>query len=93
MRVRVIFLPLLLFAATSNGSAQWVQTGGPEGGYIWYLAEDDLFLYAATLGPVFRMSKADTTWSPLPAVAPWVPGGISCLLSTGTGLVAGAKLP
>ena len=90
--LRLLLLASVISAGSHRSPAQWIQTDGPEGGYIWCLAEDDLFLYAGTWGPVFRMSKADTTWSPLPPVAPWLPGA-TCLLSTGTGLVAGAQGP
>jgi hypothetical protein len=43
VKSRVTLVALLFFAATPAGLGQWVQTGGPEGGYINALAEDDSF--------------------------------------------------
>jgi hypothetical protein len=67
--MRKISWILLLIAFFSFGTnhliAQWVQTGSPKGGYIHSLAEDDLYFYAATFGPIFRMPKNGTTWTPL----------------------------
>jgi ligand-binding sensor domain-containing protein len=72
----------LALAAHAAAIAQWVQTKGPEGGYICSLAEDDSFFYAATFGPIFRMQKDDATWTPLPQNA-------YSLAINGTTLVAG----
>ena len=83
---KVLWMVLLAtaFAVPDRSLAQWVQTGGPLGGYINSIAEDDSFFYAATFGPVFRMQKNDTTWTPLGR-------GASCLTVMGTTLVAGTS--
>jgi len=89
--MRRVFWILVLAAASAaphRSPAQWVQTGGPVGGYINALAEDDSFFYAATFGYIFRMQKGDTTWTPLSGVNSLVPGA-SSLATVGNVLVAG----
>jgi photosystem II stability/assembly factor-like uncharacterized protein len=87
---KILWIVLLAAACAvpDRSLAQWVQTGGPLGGYINSVAEDDSFLYAATFGPIFRMQKGTTTWAPLP-LANWRVEGTSCLLVAGTTLYAG----
>jgi hypothetical protein len=88
MKSSVALLALLVFAVTPAGLAQWLQTGGPEGGYITALAEDDSFLYAGTWGQIFRMRHGETAWTPVSALAPWEISA-TCLVTRGVALIAG----
>jgi len=78
-----------LIAFISSGTtplvAQWTPTGGPEGGNISAIIEDDLFFYAATPGRIFRMEKNGTSWIHLRG-----PSATS-LAQFGTTLVAGTS--
>lgn len=78
----------LAFSCVVSAEAQWIQTGGPQGGQISSLTEDDQFFYAATAGPLFRMQKTDTLWTQLPRLSTGATGAM-CLTTVGTTLVAG----
>jgi photosystem II stability/assembly factor-like uncharacterized protein len=68
--------------------AQWVQTDGPEGGYVHSVTVDDSYVYAATFGPIFRMEKSNPVWVPYLPDKEWVLTARSLEIS-GTTLVAG----
>jgi len=86
--LRMLSLLSLVFSCVVSAEGQWIQTGGPQGGQISSLAEDDQFFYAATAGPLFRMQKTDTLWTQLPRLSTGATGAM-CLTTVGTTLVAG----
>jgi len=90
MKKVALVLSLLAFIISGPRQlmAQWTHTGGPEGGYISAITEDDLFFYATTPGPVFRMEKNGSTWIPLLAMGGNVESACS-LAMIDTTLVAG----
>lgn len=90
MRPTAMALAVLILVSASPGSAQWVQTGGPVGGYVNALAEDDSFFYAATFGDIYRMQKGDTTWTPVSGANSFVHGA-SSLATVGKVIVAGTS--
>jgi len=89
MKSHLISLVFLCLVVTPSGMSQWVQTSGPEGGYVGHLAEDDAYLYATTHGATFRLTKGDTTWIPLPGLNSPLDVGACCLLVDGSVLFAG----
>ena len=54
----------MLFSLLSlTTRAQWVQTNGPEGGFVTSIAYDDSFIYAGTYGGgIFRSSNNGQNW-------------------------------
>lgn len=86
--VRILLLIAFFSSGTTHLPAQWTHTGGPEGGYVSAFTEDELYLYAATPGPIFRMQKDGGTWDPLPKMAGNVESAFS-LAMIDTTLVAG----
>lgn len=64
--------------------AQWVQTGGPGGGYIHSITDDYLFYYVGTFGSVCRIGKGGTLWTTLPGI-----NGAYSLTVSGSTLLAG----
>ncbi|MEA3462085.1 MAG: T9SS type A sorting domain-containing protein [Bacteroidota bacterium] len=86
--VRILLLIAFIFSGSSQMVAQWTHTGGPEGGYISAFTEDDLYFYATTPGPIYRMQKDGSTWNPLPAMGGNVESACS-LAMIDTTLIAG----
>jgi len=81
----IIFVIAFIFPGTNYLVAQWTKTGGPEGGNISAIIEDDLFIYAATPGRIFQMEKNGASWIHLRG-----PSATS-LAQIGTTLVAGTS--
>ena len=87
---RVLLLIAFISPCTNHLIAQWVQTNGPEGGYVGSIIEDDLYFYATTQGPIHRMKKNDSIWTPhLPSLT-WALSAYS-LANIGTTIVAGGS--
>jgi photosystem II stability/assembly factor-like uncharacterized protein len=87
--IHSVLLLLSIVLCISRTDAQWVQTSGPEGGYVGALAADETYLYATTFGATFRMTLGDTSWITLPGLLSPLDVGASCLLVDGSVLVAG----
>jgi len=84
-KTTTILLLIGLYGFCHNYSmAQWVQTGGPEGGYIHSITDDDTYVYAATFGAVYRLEKGETSWISLPEI-----NGAHSLAVSGSTIVAG----
>ncbi len=62
--MRIISLCLFLALLSPPAAAQWVPTGGPEGGTINSVATNGPLTYAATFNGVFRSTDLGTTWMP-----------------------------
>jgi formylglycine-generating enzyme required for sulfatase activity/photosystem II stability/assembly factor-like uncharacterized protein len=83
MRISRISLVLILALYCSVASAQWVQTNGPGGGYIWALAVCDGNVFAAA-GGVYRSTDNGITWTEMNSDL-----GVYCLAAVGSNLFAG----
>lgn len=86
----ILLLIALVFSGPNILTAQWVQTKGPEGGYVESITEDDLYLFAATRGPIYRMLKNDSIWAPHIPSLTWALSAYS-LANIGNTIVAGGS--
>jgi hypothetical protein len=91
MKTHLCLVAFLLLSLTPKAEAQWIQTSGPEGGYVSALAQDDSYFYAATVGPIFRLPKGDTVWTALPGLHSSLGAGGTSLFCDGSLLVTGTS--
>ena len=64
MRTRSFYLAIVLFLFCPLTSAQWVQTSGPYGGFVYSLAVSGTDLFAGTSdGGVFLSTDGGTSWT------------------------------
>jgi photosystem II stability/assembly factor-like uncharacterized protein len=62
----VVCLSIILFGLSSEVEARWVQTTGPTGGYVGYLATIGSDVYAAVpWGGVYRSVDNGASWTPV----------------------------
>ena len=62
MRTRSLWLAFAIVLLLPSASAQWVPTGGPEGGEINSLTSNGSTTHAATPNGIFRSTDGGVTW-------------------------------
>ena len=88
MKTTKVFLALI-FLSQGVLFAQWIQTDGPQGGYIKCLAKSGNTFYAGALngGGMYRSTNNGITWAPLD-----IGNGmesVQCVLASGGNVFAG----
>jgi hypothetical protein len=58
-----LFVVFCLFTPTNSLHAQWIQTNGPYGGFVYSYALSGTNLFAGTEGGVFLSTNNGTTWT------------------------------
>jgi photosystem II stability/assembly factor-like uncharacterized protein len=62
--IRFLVTVVVLINISTKLQAQWVQTNGPQGGYVECFDFDSTFVFAGTLGSgVFRSTDAGSSWN------------------------------
>ena len=84
--VLLVGLGILLFFPQSV-SAQWVQTGGPEGGTVYVFAVSGTNLFAGARNGVFLSTNNGATWATVGSGLPDTP--VEAFAVSGTNLFAG----
>ena len=82
--MKILFFFLLLMQICV---AQWVQTNGPIGGYVYSIVVQDQYMFAGTENGVFRSGDKGLSW---------ISRGlrefsINCLINDGTNLYASTE--
>ena len=62
--IKFLVFAILLLISTGLSRAQWIQTSGPEGGYVGSLVVDGKYVFAGCIGGggVFRSSNSGESW-------------------------------
>ena len=88
MNFAVYITPWLAIAVVSipeYARAQWTQTAGPEGDYVFCITADSHTVYISSNGGVLASTNSGMTWNKIS----FPPASVSVLYSTGANLYAG----
>ena len=80
-----VWLSIAVVSIPEYARAQWAQTEGPEGDYVFCIAADSQKVFISSNGGVLASTNSGTTWSKIN----FPPASVSALYSTGANLYAG----
>lgn len=80
-----MWLAIAVVSIPQFARAQWAQTAGPEGDYIFCIAADSHKVFVSSNGGVLASTNSGMTWSKIN----FPPASVSVLYSTGANLYAG----
>jgi hypothetical protein len=86
---KLLLILLLVWLGSNTAPAQWVQTNGPYGGFVYSFAVSGTNLFAGTFGGVFLSTNNGTSWTAVNngLTNTWV----NALAVSGTNLFAGTN--